>query len=139
MKNGEHITICDVPPMNRKPTIYVAGPMRGYEDYNYPSFDDRATMLRSVGWNVVNPAELDREGGKPMADPMAFSPDTNYEDHEFMRSALRRDMVAICDECTAIYMMRDWENSRGAKAEWHLAKALGLIIYYEVPLPKYSD
>ena len=35
--------------------------------------------------------------------------------------------------------MQDWEKSRGAKAEWHLAKALGLEIYYEVPLPNYSD
>ncbi len=125
--------------MNRKPTIYVAGPMRGYEHYNYPAFDERANILEKYGWVVVNPAQLDRNQGKPMSDPMAFSPDTNYEDHEFMRMALCRDMVAICEECTAIYMMQDWEKSRGAKAEWHLAKALGLEIYYEVPLPNYSD
>ena len=52
-----------------------------------------------------------------------------------MRQALKRDMVAICDECTAIYMMSDWEQSKGAKTEWALAKALGLEIYYEAPLP----
>tara|TARA_R100000458_G_C8262773_1_gene238124 strand:- start:5 stop:391 length:387 start_codon:yes stop_codon:yes gene_type:complete len=123
----------------RKPTIYVAGPMRGYEHYNYPAFDERAKILEKYGWVVVNPAQLDRQEGKPMSDPMAFSPDTNYEDHEFMRQALKRDMDAICEECTAIYMMADWENSRGAKAEWHLAKALGLDIFYEIPLPEYFD
>jgi len=123
----------------RKPTIYIAGPMRGYEDYNYPAFDDRANMLEGAGWNIVNPAALDRDQGKPMSDPLSFSPDTNYEDHEFMRMALKRDMVAICDECTAIYMMRDWEKSRGAKAEWHLAKAMGLDIFYEVPLPQHFE
>ena len=74
-----------------------------------------------------------------MSDPMAFSPDTNYADHEFMRQALRRDMDAICDNCTAIYMMANWEESRGAKAEWHLAKALGLDIFYEIPLPNLSE
>ena len=121
--------------MNRKPTIYIAGPMRGYEEYNYPAFDDRSTMLENAGWNIINPAKLDRDAGKPMSDPMSFSPDTNYEDHEFMRSALKRDMIAICDECTAIYMMRNWETRRGAKAEWHLANAMGLDIFYEVPLP----
>jgi len=125
--------------MNRKPTIYVAGPMRNYENYNYPAFDERANILDQYGWVVVNPAQMDRNDGKPMADPMSFSPDTNYEDHEFMRLALRRDMVAICEECTAIYMMAEWEKSRGAKAEWHLAKALGLDIYYEVPLPFYPE
>ena len=86
--------------MNREPTIYVAGPMRGFENYNYPAFDRCARVLRGQGWIVINPAELDREAGKPMADPMAFSPDTNYEDHEFMRKALLRDVVAICEECT---------------------------------------
>ncbi len=124
---------------NREPTIYVAGPMRGYENYNYPAFDYRAKKLDEMGWSVINPAELDRNEGKPMSDPMAFSPDTNYADHEFMRQALRRDMDAICDDCTAIYMMANWEESRGAKAEWHLAKALGLDIFYEIPLPNLSE
>jgi len=122
--------------MNRKPTIYVAGGMRGYDDYNYPAFDRCAKVLRSQGWRVINPAELDRDAGKAVSDPTAFDPETNYEDHEYMRNALMRDMVAICDECTAIYMMSGWENSKGAKAEWALAKALGLEIFYEAPLPK---
>jgi len=32
--------------------------------------------------------------------------------------------------------MSEFEKSRGAKAEWHTAKALGLEIYYEAPLPE---
>jgi len=120
---------------NRQPTIYIAGPMRGYEDYNYPAFDRQAKVLGDQGWNVINPADLDRNDNKPINGPMQFDPDNNYEDHEFMRQALKRDMVAICDECTAMYMMSKWETSKGAKAEWHLAKALGLDIYYESPLP----
>ena len=119
----------------RKPTIYIAGPMRGFDDYNYPAFDRQQKVLEEQGWNVINPAEMDRDDEKPINGPMQFDPDNNYEDHEYMRQALKRDMVAICDECTAIYMMSKWETSRGAKAEWHLAKALGLDIYYESPLP----
>ena len=63
--------------MNREPTIYVAGPMRGFENFNYPAFDRCARVLLKQGWIVINPAELDREAGKPMSDPVAFSPDTN--------------------------------------------------------------
>jgi len=132
----------DIDTMNykkRKPTIYVAGPMRGIVDYNYPAFDYRAKKLRAIGWSVINPAEMDRDISAPTSDPMVYDPTTNYEDQEFMRDALKRDLVAICDECTAIYMMADWENSRGAKAEWHTAKALGLNIFYEIPLPEYFD
>ena len=120
------------------PTIYVAGLMRGYDDYNYPAFDYRTDKLKEAGWKVINPAELDRQQGKPINDPDSFSPDSNYEDHFFMRKALKRDMDAICEKCTAIYMMSKWETSRGAKAEWHLAKALGLDIFYEIPLPRYD-
>ena len=122
--------------MDRQPTIYIAGPMRGYDDYNYPAFDRQQKVLEEQGWKVINPAEMDRDDEKPINGPMQFDPDNNYEDQEFMRDALKRDMVAICDDCTAIYMMSNWEKSKGARAEWSLAKALGLNIYYESPLPK---
>ena len=120
----------------RKPTIYLAGPMRGIKDFNFPAFDRQAELLRKQGWRVVNPAELDREHGSPETGPMEYDPATNYNDREFMREALRRDLVAIAEECTAIYMMSGFEQSRGAKAEYQLAKAIGIDIYYEVPLPK---
>jgi len=123
---------------NREPTIYVAGPMRGIEAFNFPAFDTKTNMLKSQNWKVVNPAEMDRNDGEPSNNPHEFNPAINYEDHEFMREALKRDLVSICENCTAIYMMDGWESSRGAKAEWHLAKALGLDIYYEVPLPSYD-
>ncbi len=79
---------------------------------------------------------MDRTQFQPDSDPNDFNPDINYEDQEFMRDALKRDMVAICDKCTAIYMMAGWESSKGAKAEHALAKALALEVYYEAPLPK---
>ena len=119
----------------REPTIYVAGPMRGYEDFNFPAFDRQARVLRDQGWAVINPAEMDRKYGSPSSDPMEYDPVTSYEDREFMRQALERDMKAICCDCTSVYMMSGWEKSRGAVAEWHLAKALGLPIHYEAPLP----
>ena len=121
--------------MERKPTIYIAGPMRGYKDGNFPAFDRQAKVLERQGWSVINPAEMDRTEGEPPNGHMDFDPSTDYEDREFMREALERDLVAICRDCTAMYMMSKFETSRGAKAEWHLAKALGLDIYYEAPLP----
>tara|TARA_Y100000034_G_scaffold77797_1_gene93527 strand:+ start:716 stop:1126 length:411 start_codon:yes stop_codon:yes gene_type:complete len=124
---------------DRTPTIYIAGPMRGIEGFNFPAFDRQAKVLREQGWVVINPAEIDRELGSPSSDPMEYDPVTNYEDHEFMRVALKRDTSVICDDCTAMYMMAKWEISRGALAEWHLAKALGLDMYYEAPLPYPED
>jgi len=121
--------------INRKPTIYIAGGMRGHEDGNFPAFDRQSRLLENQGWVVINPAEMDRQEGSPPNGHETFDPSTYYDDQEFMRLALERDMIEICRNCTAIYMMSGWENSRGAKAEWHCAKALGLNIFYEVPLP----
>ena len=123
----------------RKPTIYIAGPMRGYADGNFPAFDRQERVLREQGWEVINPANLDRTEGCPPNGHENFDPATDYDDHEFMREAMRRDCLVICERCTAMYMMTRWEQSRGAKAEWHLAKALGLKIYYEAPLPCPTD
>ena len=121
---------------DRTPTIYIAGPMRGYEDGNFPAFDRQARVLKKQGWIVINPAEMDRQEGEPPNGHLEFDPATDYNDREFMRDALKRDLVVICEDCTAMYMMSEFEKSRGAKAEWHTAKALGLEIYYEAPLPK---
>ena len=109
--------------------------MRGFEDGNFPAFDRQARVLKKQGWEVISPADMDRRDGAPPGGHLKFDPATDYEDSEFMRDALKRDLVAICDRCTAIYMMSGWETSRGAKAEWHTAKAVGLKIYYEAPLP----
>ena len=50
--------------MIKKQTIYVAGPMRGYEEFNYPAFYEAERILESIGWDVVNPAKMDAEVGK---------------------------------------------------------------------------
>ena len=64
----------------REPTIYIAGPMRGVEEYNYPAFDRQAAALEKQGWQVINPAEMDRDDEKPINGPHEFDPDNNYED-----------------------------------------------------------
>jgi hypothetical protein len=107
--------------------------MRGYVDYNFPAFDQQAQLLREHGWVVINPAELDRQNGGPHQDPFQFDPNTDDVDQQFMREALSRDLTALCEQCTAIYMLTGWESSRGARAELATAIALGIDIHYETP------
>ena len=113
--------------------------MRGYADGNFPAFDRQERVLKEQGWEVINPANLDRTEGCPPNGHENFDPASDYDDREFMREALGRDCKVIREDCTAMYMMSRWEQSRGAKAEWHIAKALGLEIYYEAPLPNEKD
>jgi len=41
--------------------LYLAGPMTGHPENNYPAFHAAAGRLRRAGFQVVNPAEADLE------------------------------------------------------------------------------
>lgn len=43
--------------------IYLSGPMRGIPDLNYPAFDAAAERISSLGHEVINPAQMDRDEG----------------------------------------------------------------------------
>ena len=43
--------------MDREPTIYIAGPMRAYEEGNFPAFDLQSMLREEQGWPVINPAD----------------------------------------------------------------------------------
>ena len=106
--------------------IYIAGPMTGYKNYNFDSFDDAAALLRSRCWKVINPADLDRiyEGWD------TYPPEDLVIDARFKVRVMRRDLDAIM-ECDAIYFLKGWEQSAGVKVERALAKFLQLAMFYE--------
>lgn len=91
--------------MNSK-RCYIAGPMTGYPDLNYPAFAEASRVLRKRGYGVVSPAELN-------------SIETAYED------AMRNDIRALID-CNHICMLKGWEKSKGATLEHHIATVMGL-------------
>jgi len=100
--------------------IYLAGPMRGYPEYNFPTFDYAAKRLRQAGHEVVSPAELDRAVG--------VHEFTTLLPPGFMRGAMKRDLPAICD-CDAIVLLPGWERSSGVGVEKYLADFLGLMVF----------
>ena len=38
-------------------TIYLSGPMTGYQNHNFDAFNEKATGFRALGHTVLNPAE----------------------------------------------------------------------------------
>ena len=101
-------------------TIYIAGPMRGIPEYNFPAFDAAAKRFRKAGWAVINPPELDRvEGIHEFTDPLPEG---------FMRQAMTRDLAAIC-RCDAIALLPGWTRSAGCAVEKKLGDLLGLDYY----------
>ena len=95
--------------MTQVTRIYVAGPMSGLPDLNYPAFHAAASYLRGLGYAVENPAE----------NPAP--PCGSWE--AYMRMAIAQ--LVKCDE---VHMLRGWSQSRGAKIEHELARTLGLVV-----------
>lgn len=112
--------------------IYIAGPMQGYKDFNFPAFYEAAAVWRSRGWEVFSPAERDDEvHGKDMAiSAKGDIADANAKGFN-LREALAADTQWIALHADAIFMLKGWERSTGAQAEWALARALSLEIFYQ--------
>lgn len=101
--------------------IYLAGPMRGIKDFNFPEFFRWAKILRDEGNEVFNPAEKGEE------TQATDNPDLQF-DLAFRRKVFKLDTSYICDHADAVALMPEWRQSRGAQAERALAEAIGLRI-----------
>ena len=69
-------------------------------------------ILESAGFEVFNPAEQE-DTGKSW---------TWY---------MRKDIAGLM-ECDAIFLLKDWEDSRGARLEYYIAQQLEMKIFREV-------
>lgn len=87
---------------------YIAGPMTGRKDLNFPAFHAEAKKWRDLGHEVINPAEL--------------NPDPNADWHECMRA----DIAALVT-CDTIILLPGWQQSRGASLEQHIAERLSMV------------
>ena len=90
--------------------IYISGPMSGLPEQNFPAFNAEAARLRDLGYEVVNPADLN-----PIDVPLSW--------HECMRN----DLKALLD-CDTLALLDGWQKSNGAHLEMHLAHRVGMNI-----------
>lgn len=118
--------------------IYLAGPMQGYPEFNFPTFHAVTYCLRQNGHRVFNPAEKDIErhnGTNIAAGNMTGSLEQLKAEHASfsLRAALAEDMEFICREAKCLVTLPGWEKSLGAQAEHRTAVALardGMQIVY---------
>lgn len=103
--------------------IYIAGPMSGYEKFNFPAFDRVAYTLRREGWEVFNPAEKDGEEGLDAAAVETGDAALAIKCGFDFREAYLWDISRVI-ESDAIYMLAGWEVSPGACGEHAVAVAL---------------
>lgn len=107
-----------------KKVIYLSGKIGGLEREEYESkflqAQQRAFAEEGKDIIVINPVDV----GDVLDSQRQVLPGTlSWE--EYMRAA-----VKALAECTHIYMLPNWGQSRGARIEHDLAKELGLEIRY---------
>lgn len=93
------------------PRVYIAGPMSGHDDYNYPAFHEAAQRWAEEGWEVENPATH-------------FDGDQSLPYETYISAALSK--VPFCDVLT---LLPGWKNSRGARMERYVAEEMGKVIW----------
>jgi hypothetical protein len=105
--------------------------MRGRQFLNFPAFDHARNKMRSDGYDVISPADLDRAAG---FDATRLPANSNWHDVESLgfdvAAAIDRDLDEL-KRCDAIYMLRGWQDSLGATAEHAIARWRGLEVSYQ--------
>lgn len=85
--------------------LYIAGPMSGLPEFNYPAFHAAEAQLQAAGYETLNPAT---NGEKD-----------SWED--YMRAG-----IAQVIQADALALLPGWHASRGARIEVDLAANLGM-------------
>lgn len=93
--------------------VYIAGKITGLENGEiFTKFYESAKVLRKSGHITMSPAVLALNEGFDHADYMHIC-------------------FAMIDVCDAVYMQKDWQQSKGARMELEYAKDHGKRILYE--------
>lgn len=96
-------------------SVYIAGPMTGIPQFNFPAFDEAARFLRGRGLTVISPSEIDdpAEREQALASTTGELGDVARPWGEF----LTRDVAIVLTRVDAVVVLPGWSRSRGAVLE----------------------
>ena len=99
--------------------IYRAGPMTGKPGFNRDEFEAAAKAVRDKN-----------AGFDEMMNPHEFATQFEWDESTSIKRIAAVLMFQL-SRCDAIYMLRGWQDSKGATAEHAVAKWIGLEIIYQ--------
>lgn len=116
--------------------FYLAGPMSGLPEFNFPAFREAAAEMRSWGVQIVSPAELD--GAEVEAEAAKSHTGEFPSDGKLAGKTwgdmLSRDLKIVIDDVVGIVLLPGWEESRGANLECYAGLLTGKLFYTYDPV-----
>lgn len=106
--------------------VYLAGPMTGYPQFNFPLFEAATKKLRDEGFDVISPHEQD----SPAVQKEAWASADGVLHGgkiagETWGDILSKDVKIVADKVTGIVFLPNWFKSRGARLEAFVAILCG--------------
>jgi hypothetical protein len=102
--------------------VYLAGPMRGHEGWNFAAFDDAERRWREVGHQPFSPAAAFRALGWEVGCPKLA------KDSAHLTHVMTLDLACVA-AADAIALLPGWEGSGGATMELAAAMFLRKPVY----------
>ena len=107
-------------------TVYIAGPISGYDDLNRTAFAAMQDELEGLGFHTLNPHEFCKsiKSHNP-SDPRYY----------------RAGMITLASQATDIIFLDGWQYSAGAQLEYKAAALFGIGIHFSTEdlIRKYSN
>jgi hypothetical protein len=116
-------------------TYYLAGPMTGYPQFNFPAFEQAAWELRTVGHKIISPHELDT----PEVQAEAKKSMDGKLDSEgkiagmTWADILSKDVKVVADHTDGVVVLPGWDKSKGATLEVFVAITVGHKLFQYAP------
>lgn len=111
------MTDSDYPNNPRQFVHYLAGPMTGYPEYNYPAFSVAVELLRMRGFTVHSPHEV------PWPEGHGLMMENDLWEY------MMKETDKLLSMCNSIILLPGWADSRGAKTELTSAMKKGFKVF----------
>ena len=121
-------------PTPTPPTFYIAGPMRGITEFNFPAFDKARDLGHNLGYGIISPADLDRGVGFDKDSEV-----TEEDTHAFVERDVNALLSLSPEMGDGIALLPGWDMSTGALAELFIARWLGLRVVSALTFEEFTD
>lgn len=96
--------------------LYLAGPMSGIPQFNFPAFQQATRVLRGEGFEVVAPHEEDPEDVQKIAWDSPDGDPSFLPTHDGPLATTLRNVHGV-HRCHGVALLDGWQKSSGARHE----------------------